>query len=232
MRRVNTCLFVIGMFSFAMIFSSIMTYTSEQKSYGQSSNFTKFTSMDLETAKEAAKQAKLREFVLEIQGVSTSNPKVTQFQLSGDNNQICKSGNCKYEFDTINISLPTVENTGLIVGINFHIDDQKSEIEKWRLYSSTGLSEINETDTNNLIYKFNEPLGFVRLDPPESEMPIDVSLENYKRIHWWNENTWHYDTGPVEYRSGEDRLIMTGTFNGHDFPTYDSDDIQVIKLFD
>lgn len=62
MRRVNTNFFVIGMFSFAMIFS-IMTYTSEQKAYAQSSNFTKFTSKDLEAAKEAAKQAKLREFI-------------------------------------------------------------------------------------------------------------------------------------------------------------------------
>lgn len=169
---------------------------------------------------------------MEIQGVSTSNPKVTQFQLSADNNQICKSGNCKYEFDRINISLPTVNYTGLTVETNFQLDDEKSEKQKWRLYSSTRLSGINETDVNNLIYNFNQPLGDVMLEPSISENPIDKFPNKYEWSRWWNENTWYYDTGPVEYRSGEDRLIITGTFNGHDLPWYDSDDIQVIKLFD
>jgi hypothetical protein len=178
---------------------------------------------------ETAKEAKLRQFILEIQGASTSNPQVIQFQISGDSNKICKSGNCNYEFGTINISLPTVENTGLTLRIDFQLDDEESQ--KWELFSMTSLSGINETDINNLIYTFNEPLGSVRLHPAESENPIDQSLDKDGWYQWWNENTWYYDTGPVEYRSGEDRLIMTGTFNGHDVPSYDSDDIQVLKLF-
>ena len=170
-----------------------MTHTSEQNVYGQSNNFSKFTSKDM----EAAQEAKLRQFILEIQGASTSNPQVTQFQISGDSNKICKSGNCNYEFKTINISLPTVEYTGLTLRIDFLLNDKESQ--KWELFSMTSLSGINETDSNNLIYTFNEPLGSVRLNPAESENPIDKSLDEDGWVQWWNENTWYYDTGPVEY---------------------------------
>lgn len=165
---------------------------------------------------------------MEIQDSRTSNPHITQFKISGDSNKICKSQNCKYEFGIINISLPTVEYTGLTLQIDFQLHDKESQ--KWELYSMSSLSNINETDTNNLIYEFNEPLGFVRLNPAENENPIDQSIDEDGWYKWWNENTWYYDMGPVEYRSGEDRLIMTGTFNGHDVPSYDSDDIQVLKI--
>jgi hypothetical protein len=210
-----------------MIFS-ILTDTNEQNTYAQSSNFTKFTAKDIEEAKEEATKAKLSQFFLEIHDASTNNPNITQFQISGDSNKICKSGNCNYQFGIINISLPTIEYTGLILQIDFQLHDK--ETQKWKLYSMTSLSNINETDTNNLIYEFNKPLGFVRLNPAENENPIDQSIDEEGWYKWWNENTWYYDMGPVEYRSGEDRLIMTGTFNGHDPPSYDSDDIQVLKI--
>jgi hypothetical protein len=102
------------MFLFGMIFS-IMTNTSEQNAYAQSSNFTKFTSKDVEEEKEA----KLSQFVLKIQNASTINLLITQFQISEDSNKICESGNCEYEFGTINISLSSVENTGLNLLIDF-----------------------------------------------------------------------------------------------------------------
>jgi len=37
----------------------------------------------------------------------------------------------------------------------------------------TSLSGINETDINNPVFTFNEPLGFVKLHPAENENPID-----------------------------------------------------------
>lgn len=139
MKRVKSCLFVMSMFLFGMIFS-IMTNTSEQNAYAQSSNFTKFTSKDVEEEKEA----KLSQFVLKIQNASTINLHITQFQISG---------NCKYEFGTINISLSSVENTGLNLLIDFQLHDKESQ--KWELYSMTSLSGINETDINNLIYELS-----------------------------------------------------------------------------
>lgn len=148
MKRVKSCLFVMSMFLFGMIFS-IMTNTSEQNAYAQSSNFTKFTSKDVEEEKEA----KLSQFVLKIQNASTINLHITQFQISEDSNKICESGNCEYEFGTINISLSSVENTGLNLLIDFQLHDKESQ--KWELYSMTSLSGINETDINNLIYELS-----------------------------------------------------------------------------
>jgi hypothetical protein len=51
MKRVKIILFVMSVLSFGLVFS-IMTHTSEQNSYATSSNFTKFTSKDVVTAKE------------------------------------------------------------------------------------------------------------------------------------------------------------------------------------
>jgi hypothetical protein len=182
----------------------IKIHNSLQDSYAESSNFTKFTLKDIDAVSN--------HFILEIQNASTTNPQITQFQISGDNNQICKANICKHEFDTLNISLPTPEYTGLSISMNFQLSDEK--LQKWELHMLAVLTGINETDTNNIIYEFNHYLNNVRLNPIEN--PIDKSLDENEWSQWYLGNTWYYATKNVEYRSGEDRLIIIGSFHGNE----------------
>jgi hypothetical protein len=198
-------IFIMIMIFFDVIFC-VKTYNNLEV-YAESSNFTKFTLKDIQEAYQ---------FIMEIQNASTSHPQVTQFQISGDNKQICNSGNCTYEFGTINISLPTIEDISLNTDMYFELHDEKSE--RWRLTLLASLTAIKETDKNNLIYEFYRCDNYFRLYPTEN--PIDKSLDEDGWIGWYLENTWYYGTKKVEYRSAEDTLLITAMFHGDKPRTY------------
>jgi hypothetical protein len=202
MRKINKIILVMIMTS--SIFLAIKT--SHIETYAEEKNFTKFTLADIEAV------SKPNHFILEVQNASSVNPQITEFRISGDNNQICKSGVCTYHFNTMNISLPTPEYTGLTIHMNFQ--QHNVELQKMELHLLAVLSGINDTNENNIIYEFNDYLNNVRLNPTEN--PIDKSIDENEWYKWYLDNTWYYATNKVEYREGEDRLIVIGKFHGNE----------------
>jgi hypothetical protein len=145
--------------------------------------------------------------ILEITDVS-KDPKVTQIQISGDNKTICKSGNCQVELEQdkqIMISLPTPDIPSISITMDLKIHDsvthkdlsgtKKAFLEQWVLGVTCGVTDIKDTDPNNLIYECNS--DYVTLWP---EMKM--------------EDQYFYVIKNAQYFKGEDKFIVTGEFNG------------------
>lgn len=145
--------------------------------------------------------------ILEIIDVS-KDPKVTQIQISGENKTICKSGNCQVELEKdkqIMISLPTPDIPHISITMDLKIHDyvthkdlsetKKAFLEQRVLGVSCGITDIKDTDPNNLVYECNSDY---------------VTLWAQMKM----EDQYFYVITNAQYLEGEDKFIVNGEFNG------------------
>ena len=154
------------------------------------------------------------DLILEITNIS-KDAKVTQIQISGDNKTICKSGNCQVEIEKdkqiMVVSLPTPDNPDISITMDLIIHDtiahkdlsetKKAFLEQWILAVVCGVTDIKDTDPNNLIYECNS--DYVTLWP---EMKTG--------------DQYFYVITNAQYLEGEDKLIVIGEFNGKEAYRY------------
>ena len=137
-----------------------------------------------------------KDFVLDID----KSGKVNEFFIKGQD--ICKSGNCKYEIADSSTLLTDGPNYDIYYSIDFRILDEVNKdltpkkrelIEQWRIGGYCNTYDIIE-----------KPNGQERYLCDDSVQLVHTGFEQY----------WYYQSNGTYYIP-EEKFIINGTFNGN-----------------
>ena len=144
-------------------------------------------------------------FVLEVENAST-DPKITELNITGDKNEIYKSGNCKFEItktlDQFSFNLPDMQDLSTISAglIDMRIHDEinadlkpkmRQLVEDWYVDVTCKISDIIEEETN-------------------TEYKCEGSVQLFNKH---TEDAWYYNIQGI-YNENNNTLRFIGTYDG------------------